>query len=598
MELEWAENRLAEFKLWAGGVGAFASDRASLDARLAVEWETKSLVTSILILLRACIERCWSYGIEEDNDGRVSPDLNESPPTSDTSQTSDEPEENSELMPRAFSPWSDSSTTDSESHDDTDQETPELGNLGAAKSEVEQIIDHLIRLGVAIRKSGTSSRSQKADRFFKESDHQDFLRYLTVIVLGRGTEEGREQFEIDPKSLNPVQERLVMANLRRRNRFLYAQRHAKKLESRTSYTTENQFGYPVYDNPVLIDPTVSIRRPVEIPEEQLLPNTSVSLPIPIAMTATSASKVGSNIMEVPQHTPALSQIAKTDITTIAAKVHSSTIMEDQYASLVTAASRPAPAGISQCPLCDETGTADCEPLLNHIAEHVHSFSLCSLPWPGHEGHDREGHEDDYFKTNLYFEEDSNIGSDQYNIFSESDRDSKGPGSLPSNKSVSHHSMENVDHETDLTESVAPKQGLAADPSHFLSHTFPEAVSDPTPCPEGVMLKSYPLWPPVSGPPQAWINYFAKPASSMPASYISLEEQNRRQRAIRPWDSLPPLPWEEERDDYTLDSISETTQPEHRTPVLTTEEQSTYISDQPIGRPSRIRRFYRRLTGRR
>ncbi|KAM0345648.1 hypothetical protein ACHAPU_006302 [Fusarium lateritium] len=320
MELEWAENRLAEFKLWAGGVGAFASDRASLDARLAVEWETKSLVTSILILLRACIERCWSNAVEEFNEGRFSPNEHESPPSSNSSQTLDEPKESPEPTPRSFSPWSDSSATDSESRDDTDQESPDLGNLEAAKSEVEQIIDHLIRLGVAIRKSGTSSRSQKADRYFKDSDHQDFLRYLTVIVLGRGTEDGREQFEIDPKSLSPVQERLVMANLRRRNRFLYAQRHAKKLDARTSFTTENQFGYPVYDNPVLIDETASVRRPMAIPEEQPLPETLISPPIPVAMTATSASKVGSNIVEVPQHTPALSQIAKTDITTIAAKV--------------------------------------------------------------------------------------------------------------------------------------------------------------------------------------------------------------------------------------------------------------------------------------
>ncbi|KAG5659084.1 hypothetical protein KAF25_000286 [Fusarium avenaceum] len=297
MELEWAENRLAEFKLWAGGVGAFASDRASLDARLAVEWETKSLVTSILILLRACIKRCWSNATEELNDGRVSPNEYESPPSSASSQTSCEPEGSSKPTPRAFSPWSDSSTTDSESRHDTDQETPELSNLEAAKAEVEQIIDHLIRLGVAIRKSGTSSRSQKADRYFKDSDHQDFLRYLTVIVLGRGTEDGREQFEIDPKSLSPVQERLVMANLRRRNRFLYAQRHARKLESHTYYTTKNQFGYPVYDNPVLIDQTASVEheQPLTTREEQLLPETLVSPPIPVATTATSASKVGSNI---------------------------------------------------------------------------------------------------------------------------------------------------------------------------------------------------------------------------------------------------------------------------------------------------------------
>lgn len=70
MHHEWAENRLAEFKLWADGVGAFASDRASLDMRLAMEWETKNLVMSILILLQGCIETCISAGEPHDAHGQ------------------------------------------------------------------------------------------------------------------------------------------------------------------------------------------------------------------------------------------------------------------------------------------------------------------------------------------------------------------------------------------------------------------------------------------------------------------------------------------------------------------------------------------------
>lgn len=62
MHHEWAENRLAEFKLWADGVGAFASDRASLDMRLAMELETHSLILNLLILLEGCIEACKTAG--------------------------------------------------------------------------------------------------------------------------------------------------------------------------------------------------------------------------------------------------------------------------------------------------------------------------------------------------------------------------------------------------------------------------------------------------------------------------------------------------------------------------------------------------------
>jgi hypothetical protein len=62
MQYEWAENRLAEFNLWAAGTGAFAGERASLDARLALELETHTFVISILILLLGCIEKCQDTG--------------------------------------------------------------------------------------------------------------------------------------------------------------------------------------------------------------------------------------------------------------------------------------------------------------------------------------------------------------------------------------------------------------------------------------------------------------------------------------------------------------------------------------------------------
>lgn len=62
MQYEWAENRLAEFKLWAAGTGAFASDKASLDARLSANWETKSIIKNLLILLTSCINKCQTIG--------------------------------------------------------------------------------------------------------------------------------------------------------------------------------------------------------------------------------------------------------------------------------------------------------------------------------------------------------------------------------------------------------------------------------------------------------------------------------------------------------------------------------------------------------
>lgn len=62
MQYEWAENRLAEFNLWAAGAGAFAGERASLDARLALQIDTQTLVISILSLLLGCVEKCRDAG--------------------------------------------------------------------------------------------------------------------------------------------------------------------------------------------------------------------------------------------------------------------------------------------------------------------------------------------------------------------------------------------------------------------------------------------------------------------------------------------------------------------------------------------------------
>lgn len=62
MQYEWAENRLAEFNLWAAGAGAFAGERASLDAKLALQIDTQTFVISILSLLLGCVEKCRDTG--------------------------------------------------------------------------------------------------------------------------------------------------------------------------------------------------------------------------------------------------------------------------------------------------------------------------------------------------------------------------------------------------------------------------------------------------------------------------------------------------------------------------------------------------------
>lgn len=38
-------------------------------------------------------------------------------------------------------------------------------------------------------------------------------------------------------------------------------------------------------------------------------------------------------------------------------------------------------GITECPLCDSKGPRDSPDLVDHVLQHVHDFSLRSLPWP-------------------------------------------------------------------------------------------------------------------------------------------------------------------------------------------------------------------------
>lgn len=118
---------------------------------------------------------------------------------------------------------------------------------------IEAILDQLTRLGVAIRKSGTSSRLQRADRTFNPENHEGLQNYLALILLAKpsdfedrrrklleiNAEEKPVYFDVDITQLSMIQKRLINANLRRRNRFIYAQRHASKLAPiQVSFTPE------------------------------------------------------------------------------------------------------------------------------------------------------------------------------------------------------------------------------------------------------------------------------------------------------------------------------------------------------------------------
>lgn len=63
MEQEWAENRLADFKLWTMGAGVLAPGRASLDHRLSSRPEIHTVVINLILLLEVLVADCIHAGM-------------------------------------------------------------------------------------------------------------------------------------------------------------------------------------------------------------------------------------------------------------------------------------------------------------------------------------------------------------------------------------------------------------------------------------------------------------------------------------------------------------------------------------------------------
>ncbi|KAF3396453.1 hypothetical protein F1880_006928 [Penicillium rolfsii] len=183
MQQEWAENRLADFNLWAMGAGATGTMKASLDYRLRADPEAHNILLNLLLMLEILIQKCID-GAREIDDPTVKLSVQEL----------------------------------------------------ARMNKVEGSLNQLTRLTVAIRKAGTRSRLQKADSSFNPDNPQicSLRRHLEVLLLARPDENGNSDYseeQLDPAKLSPVRTQLVEANLKRRNRFLYAQQHAQKLDS-------------------------------------------------------------------------------------------------------------------------------------------------------------------------------------------------------------------------------------------------------------------------------------------------------------------------------------------------------------------------------
>lgn len=208
---EWAENRLADFNVWIFSMGATARGRASLDSRLAARPRTGEIIIELLRLLDGLVCQCRDF---DEDTGAPNP----APIPSDGEDLLEVDQSLGKDIPRSFSPWSDASESDN------GQSSPGIlvpDNLLLGKMKhIETILDQLARISVAIRRSGNHSRLQKADQRLNPDDHQIFRNHLIFLITPRPG---------DTTVLTEVQNRLIEANIRRRNRFIYAQTHAEHL---------------------------------------------------------------------------------------------------------------------------------------------------------------------------------------------------------------------------------------------------------------------------------------------------------------------------------------------------------------------------------
>ncbi|CZR61670.1 uncharacterized protein PAC_11567 [Phialocephala subalpina] len=427
------QTRLADLRLWADSVGAAAQAKASLDWRFQHRPNDIHFIRGLLSMLEGLLKECF---IAANN----------------------------------------------------------RSDVRDAIANIDATVDSLAFIGVQIRRSGRKSRLRKADDSFDETrdKYRKLRAHLACVITskptreGRPKDEGKEIHSVDyfaNLKLPPIQERLVEANLRRRHRFMEAQRHSHGLKgssTKVSHTVIPQQFVAMAANHTKheVSPMLDSKVAVASREKQARP-TGPGKDTP-TMPATSASGLDSKWGGLQNNRRAGSTVTRITAITAAARyprVHTSSnkdqklvkcpcccqaiptseledsqwrkhvandlcpytcVLEDcptPYNLFVTqkewndhvmndhppqwqcpccggdppvfkslsritthmmskhpdaisdglkdllSAAEINVMGITKCPLCDSEGPQDSPELVEHVFQHVHSFSLCSLPWP-------------------------------------------------------------------------------------------------------------------------------------------------------------------------------------------------------------------------
>ncbi|KAF5701635.1 ankyrin protein 3 [Fusarium globosum] len=317
----WAENRLADMNLWASGVGALARPKASLDRRLEFQPKARLVLSNLLLTLQTLIEVCRIHAMDvnsaktdtlRDEDTSVTPaDMSLVVDSESASSAESWFMELGHDIGMVSDSSSDSFIEDQSAY--CDHET----KLKRSMDDIDDLIDQLIMLGFAIRKSGTAARLQKADKTFNPKQNSNLRTYLESIVL-RNTGKRRQDNDFDQglttcdrmhhanalREVTAPQNHLIIANLRRRHRFNYARRHQLDLGQQVAQPiiTKSVLSVPgptQYQSTMTRDPlSQDLDKPTMAPMGSATPTGSSEVHEARTMSETTASAVEGSILNL------------------------------------------------------------------------------------------------------------------------------------------------------------------------------------------------------------------------------------------------------------------------------------------------------------
>lgn len=282
----WVKDQFARFKMWAGNIGAFADGHASLDYRLRDSDETKQFLldflASLVDFIRTGKSESTTCPILRDLEALLYPlnlaywyiAIDTSRPFEGAERTDSPLEEN--ILDDTASFGTSISSTVSSSFQGTETDSLQDDSFSTTTFErtlqqkrlqgIEKAIDRLYRLSLIIRQPSRESQNERAGCLTltdEEGNNIDasFAKYASDIISHRF-----------PSAPSFLRRKLAYGIVIRRKRFMYRQRHQRKL-SATSFQDNDVKGRKVdVDKTEKMDSTVRDIRSTELkPMGEVLP---------------------------------------------------------------------------------------------------------------------------------------------------------------------------------------------------------------------------------------------------------------------------------------------------------------------------------------